>query len=178
MPGPTHQAGTSALGFAFACRFIAFVLLQYAFYLRYWPESVRHAVIDVATVKPAAFIANLLFVDTVANGHRIVGPRAAIEIVSGCEGADMLILLWAAILATSLPWKTRLRGLLFGLLVVYVANELRIVALFGAASVNQSTFELMHSRVLPAVMTLLAAGFFAWTIRSRGYSVEGPLARP
>ena len=80
----------------------------------------------------AADIINALHSDAQVSvdAHRLVSPRATLEVVRGCGGSGLLFLLVAAVLAFSASWRRKLVGLAAATAAVYVLNELRIVALY------------------------------------------------
>lgn len=126
--------------------------------------------IDSATVKTAVALINLVSPEThaTAQGSRIKAPGGGINVLNGCEGIDVLFLLAAAFLAFPMPWRSRLAGLGFGFVLVFVLNEVRIVALFHAYRSDRALFDLLHSLVAPIVLIAAAAAYFyAWAHRER-----------
>jgi len=126
-------------------------------------------VIDTATVQPARSVIVLLSpADQVrAAGPRLIGRRGGINILAGCEGTEVAFLLAAAIAVAPLSWRRRLAALAGGLALVFLLNELRIVALFFAASANRAWFDPLHSLVAPvAMVTGVVAYVYVWIRRS------------
>ena len=121
--------------------------------------------IDSATVKTAVALINLVSPDThaLAQGSRIKAPGGGINVLNGCEGTDVLFLLAAAFLAFPMPWRSRLAGLGLGFVLVFVLNEVRILALFYSFRNDRALFDLLHSLVAPIVLVAAAAAYFyAW----------------
>jgi len=142
---------------------LIFCALQYC-YSASRGSVIEHAVIDNATVRPSAAIINLITPDTnaVASGNRIVSARGSLSILNGCEGTETMFLLIASIIAFSAPWIEKLKGALMGILLVYVLNQGRIVALFFAARQNRYWFDLLHGYVAPTLIIVLGSLFFLW----------------
>jgi exosortase family protein XrtM len=124
--------------------------------------SIEHLVIHQLTVRPAAFIVNLL---TPAAHVRAVdfslhAPGGGLNILNGCEGMDALFLLIAAFIVAPLSGRERTLGLLFGLGVVFIVNQLRILSLFYAYRADPALFYPLHGTVAPIVVILAVAGYF------------------
>lgn len=125
---------------------------------------VEHLVIEVATVLPSVAFINLLAPQekAQAKGSRIISPLGGLNILNGCEGTESMFLLLAAILAFSAPWKRKLKGIAVGLVLVYVLNQARIVALYFVAHHDRHWFDLLHGYVAPTLIIVLTCVFFLW----------------
>jgi exosortase/archaeosortase family protein len=128
-------------------------------------SAVEHAVIHDGTVRPAAFLVNLL---TPAAGASAVdftlrAPGGGLNIQNGCEGLEALFLLFAAFVVAPISWRSRWRGLLLGCAVVFIINQARILVLFYAYRADHGLFDPLHATVAPiAVILLVCAYFYAW----------------
>lgn len=139
--------------------------------LWHWAENsiVERLLVDHATVKPAAVLVNLLTPDVRATaiGTRLSAPGGGINILNGCEGAEVAFLLLAGFLAVRLPWRSRLMGLLTGGLLIYGLNQVRILALFYAYRTNQALFDALHGMVAPVILIAATGLFFhLWVNRT------------
>jgi len=86
----------------------------------------------------------------------------ALEVLDGCNGDDVAVLLWAAILAYPASWLQKGKGLLAGTAAIYVINFLRIISLFYLGQYNRQWFEFAHLYVWESVFVLLTLTIF-WT---------------
>jgi exosortase H (IPTLxxWG-CTERM-specific) len=68
----------------------------------------------------------------------------AMEVRDGCNGVNVVILLWAAILAYPSTLKWKLLGLGGGLAAIQAVNLLRLVSLFYLGQYSPSIFEFAH----------------------------------
>jgi exosortase H (IPTLxxWG-CTERM-specific) len=68
----------------------------------------------------------------------------AMEVRDGCNGVNVVILLWAAILAYPSNLKWKLIGLGGGLAAIQAVNLLRLVSLFYLGQYSPSIFEFAH----------------------------------
>jgi exosortase/archaeosortase family protein len=145
--------------------FIAVFLLLQILWSFSRDTAVEHFLIDRMTVLPAAALINQLTpaVHALATGSRILANGGGINILNGCEGTEVLMLLIAAFFSAPLSWRSRLSGTALGVLIVLTLNQVRIVCLFYAFRADHSLFDLLHTMVAP--LTLIAATgfyFYVW----------------
>ena len=148
---------------------LAFLALQ-ALWGQAKGSALERLWIDTATVKTAVALINLISPDiqAIAQGPRIKAPGGGINVLNGCEGTDILFLLTAAFLAFPMSWRSRVVGLGLGVVLVYVLNEARILALFYAYRSDRALFDLLHTVVAPIILIAAAAAYFyAWAHRDR-----------
>lgn len=170
---PRNTAGPSARRVplkAFLLRGVVFILLFMA--LQACWEAARGSWIErlwvhELTVRSATALINLTTpqVQAVAQGARIVAPGGGLNVLFGCEGTDVLFLLAAAFVVFPLPARVRIRGLLSGLLWVFMLNQLRIVALFHAFRSDRALFDLLHTTAAPLLMIVLTGLFFHFWLK-------------
>ncbi len=125
-------------------------------------------IVDKATVVPATAAVALLRPDwqAQADGPRLVVAGKRINVRYGCEGTEVIFLLVAAMLATRSPWRWRLAGLLAGIAVVWLLNQVRLVALVHVLVLRREWFASVHGAIAPLMVVALAALFFlAWLRR-------------
>jgi exosortase/archaeosortase family protein len=130
-----------------------------------WVEKL---VIDRATVQTAAWLIHLAdpAVQVRAVGSRLVAPGGGINVLNGCEGADVVFLMTAAMLVAPLPLRARTTGVLAGVAVVFALNQARVIALFYASRGEKAAFEWMHGVAGPLVLIAVSAIFYAlWLSR-------------
>jgi exosortase H (IPTLxxWG-CTERM-specific) len=72
------------------------------------------------------------------------GGKFSMEVRDGCNGVNVVILLWAAVLAypSSIRWK--LIGLAGGLAAIQGLNLFRLISLFYLGQYSTSMFEFAH----------------------------------
>lgn len=68
----------------------------------------------------------------------------AMEVRDGCNGLNVVILLWSAILGYPAVLKWKAAGLFGGLAAIQLLNLLRLISLFYLGQVNFSLFEFAH----------------------------------
>lgn len=92
----------------------------------------------------------------------------AMEVRDGCNGVNVVILLWAAILGYPAAPRKKLWGLGVGLGAIELLNLLRIISLFYLGQYYRSLFDFAHLYVWELLIILDAMVVFAmWARRAQ-----------
>lgn len=129
------------------------------------PDHVlRDGVHYYGIVLPAATLLNAVVPgETVQALHgSLQSQRALLEIVRGCDGAGVMFLLVAALVAAPAGIDRKLQGIVAGVGLVYVLNELRIVALYYVVAYRNHWFGPLHNYFVPMLMIVASLLFFLW----------------
>lgn len=94
----------------------------------------------------------------------------AMSIEAGCNAIEASIVLLAAILAFPATWRSKLVGILCGLLSLHVVNILRIVSLFYIGQWDMKIFEWAHLYIWQALIMLDVFIVFLFWLR---YVIRG-----
>ena len=68
----------------------------------------------------------------------------AMEVRDGCNGINVVVLLWSAMFAYPASLKWRLLGVTAGLAAIQSLNLFRLISLFYLGQYNHSLFEFAH----------------------------------
>jgi exosortase/archaeosortase family protein len=122
----------------------------------------EYLVIHDMIVRPAAWIIQQVWPEqhVVARGHQLLSPGGRLNVLVGCDGLEMLFLLWAAFFAYPFSWRVRMTGLISGAILIYVVNQGRIVTLWHVWISDRALFPALHGVVLPLVMVAFCLAFF------------------
>jgi exosortase family protein XrtM len=150
-----RRAVVFLLVFAFA-----FVALQ-QLYLR-TRDLTANVLTHTLNAVPAAAIVNAIDPSqgAVADGSRVASPRGGIDIKRGCEGFEVVIILFAALIAYPAPIRWRLAGIAAGMAGIYVVNLVRIVSLYFVFVHAPERFDFAHLFLWQSLIILAAAGYF------------------
>lgn len=146
-----------------------------------WLEAL---VVGDMTVWPTEVLIGLMTPDIEAQavGYSIKAPGGGMNIINGCEGLDVLFLLFAAFVVYPAAWYRWVGALATGIVVVWVLNQVRVVVLFYASRHDKELFALLHGTVAPLVLIALVAIFFtafvSWPARGSCQSALEPPAAP
>lgn len=155
-----------------AWRFVVLLGLVYVlFELAYFavPDRMLREVVHTRVIaEPAAAVIAWLSPGeavTAADGA-LHADGVTLRLVRGCDGSGLAFLLLAAVLAFPARARDLAAGVAGALLLAYLLNEARIVALYFLAAHQPDWFTTAHDFVLPAVI-VLAAGltYGAWVAR-------------
>ncbi|MBD9415569.1 exosortase H [Pseudomonas sp. PDM16] len=94
--------------------------------------------------------------DVVAYGKVLqsLSRGGGVSIEAGCNGIEACILLTAAVLAYSAPWRHKLVGLLLGFFAIQALNVLRVISLYYLALWHRPAFEFAHLYVWQILIML------------------------
>jgi len=123
--------------------------------------ATRPFLVDLLQVRPAAWLTDrsLPAVDVQPQASRLRALGTELEIRKGCDGMEVWLMLVTALLACPLPWTRRLRGIVYGSLLVYALNLLRVVTVFHVAVKRPGWFVAMHEFVWPTAIVLTVVAF-------------------
>lgn len=169
LDAPERPRPARPLGITVALLLAAFALLQWA-----WSEArgtwIERLVIDQMTVRSAAALIDALdpAIGVQAVGSRLRAAGGGINILNGCEGTEVVLLLAGAMLVAPMAWRARMLGLVAGSVLVFALNQLRVVVLFYAFRLDRGLFDVLHGVVAPLLLILAAGTFFVvWLDRHR-----------
>lgn len=120
----------------------------------------------------------------VCGGHVIVegtvlrAPSSgfAIEMKDGCNGANVLILLWSAVIAFPATLLQKAKGLFWGALTIQSVNLLRFISLFYLGQYSLSLFDFAHEYLWESLIMLDGLLFFGLWVHFVFRSVPNPHA--
>jgi exosortase H (IPTLxxWG-CTERM-specific) len=113
------------------------------------------------------WILTALGTPTLRDGQHLHAAGFSVEVVSGCTGLFVFIILLAAVLAFPASWRMKAAGLAWGAALIFVLNQLRIVTLFLAGARAPWLFEDLHLFVWQgAIVVLIAFYWYAWASRA------------
>jgi exosortase family protein XrtM len=97
------------------------------------------------------------------NTIKAVGLSMIIE--EGCEGSEGIILVVAALLAFEMPLMIKITGIIFGTLLLYLSNLVRIVSLYYSLRYRPDLFDLLHMYIGQSFYIFVGAVFFIFWIQ-------------
>jgi exosortase family protein XrtM len=97
---------------------------------------------------------------TTVTDNEICSGDFMIAVQKGCDGMDVIILMTAALCALTLGWKRKTAGVLTGVVLIYLANLIRIVGLYFVSKYRLGVFDVMHIYVGQTFIVLIGVVFF------------------
>lgn len=90
----------------------------------------------------------------------------AIEVRDGCNGVNVVVLLWAAMIAWPANWKWKIVGFAGGLAAIQILNILRLISLYYLGQYSYQAFEFAHLYLWETLLMIDAIVVFGlWTRR-------------
>jgi exosortase family protein XrtM len=157
-----------------------FAAIYCAFYLGYSvvpDEVLRERVYYYGIVCPARAVIHWVApADLVVGQHNYLRSAGAqLNIVRGCDGAGVIFLLAAAILAFRARWRATLGGLVGAVALIYTLNLTRIVVLYFVNVHLPAWFTPVHVYLIPTFMILVGTVYFAlWAAQNDAYCEPRP----
>lgn len=98
-----------------------------------------------------------------------------VDIRRGCDGVVATLILVSACIAFPAPWKKKLTGVLWGYILIFVLNLVRVVILFSLGMKGwMGAFEFVHTYIAQFVVIAAAMIFWVyWASRlNNPYNIE------
>jgi exosortase family protein XrtM len=167
------QANPASALLTQALVFILLFILMQAGWQMVRDDAIGHFIRGTVTVKPAVMLIHLLtpHIQASALGNQILAPGGGLVIKIGCEGIEALFILIAGLLSVTMAWRAKLSGMLLGLILIYVVNEVRILMLFYAFRTDKALFQLLHGTIAPLALIAIAGLFYHyWLLNNQPHS--------
>jgi exosortase/archaeosortase family protein len=88
-------------------------------------------------------------------------PSFSVDIRRGCDGVVATLILVSACIAFPAPWWKKIRGVLWGYVLIFVLNLVRVVVLFSLGMKGwMEAFEFVHTYI--AQFVVIAAAMIFW----------------
>ena len=88
-----------------------------------------------------------------------------IEMKNGCNGINVTILLWSAMLAFPATWMQKAKGLLIGTAAIQSINLIRFISLYYLFQYSQPLFDFAHKYLWESLIMLDALVIFWWWVQ-------------
>ena len=109
--------------------------------------------------------------DLQVRGNSLIHPKGAVSVERGCDAIVPCVLFVAAVLASPVPWRSKLPAALLGCLLLMLVNLFRIISLFLTRVHWPEAFDAMHLDVWQSLFIglsiLLWIVWAAWDTRRR-----------
>jgi len=139
--------------------FVTFLLLQALlfgieltpFAQAYFVEPWTNTLARISTWLVTVFDPNVMAIGKIM---RSTTNGFAVSIEAGCNGVEATIVLVAAILAFPAPWRSKVIGMVVGVLAVQGLNVVRVISLFYLGQWDRDWFEWAHLYIWQALIML------------------------
>lgn len=154
----------SLLKLQFPISFMVVLVALFGIYYLLPANFIDETFVRFFAVVPGGFILEWLTpAHTVTTEHtRIISPLARLNVLKGCEGTEALFILYAGIIGAFRSFRKTVWGLVIGTALIFILNQIRIIALFFIAAYNKSLFESVHGFIAPVLIIALSVTFFIY----------------
>lgn len=146
----------------FVLAFLILMSLFYAFMLTSFFQEQFQPAIVAGNAKISSILLNLFGEQTSASGSVIATEATSISVKRGCDALVPIFLYISAVLAFPTKWRSKIFGILWGILFLLILNIIRIMSLFWIQLYKPEIFDLMHLEVWQVLFIVL--GIAAWGI--------------
>jgi exosortase/archaeosortase family protein len=101
--------------------------------------------IRAMTATVSAAVLNAAGVEVTSSGSFVHGSAMVLDVTRDSTGWKSVLVFTALVLATGRSLRATVRGLATGVVVLFVANVLRITTMFYAVTVYGMSYELLHT---------------------------------
>jgi exosortase/archaeosortase family protein len=135
--------------------FMLFYALLESAYLALRSSPMDDAFIHWLTVRPSAALVQWF---RPLDGVQAAGPAlewlgGSLALRAGCDGFEVMTLFVAALLVADVPWRRGVAGLLAGCLLIWLLNQVRILALYSSFRFQRDWFDSIHTLWGPVLLT-------------------------
>ena len=131
-------------------------------------QSVAVVLFATTTAHLTAMALSVLGEAVRVEGVSLYSPQLNMQIVSECTAITPTIVFGAAVLAFPSSVSVKLKGLLLGIVALYLINLVRVVSLYYIGIHAPDQMEFAHIVVWQALMALSAIGL--WSLWAARYS--------
>jgi len=131
-------------------------------------------IIESLTVKCSAHLINLLTPQLMAitKGTQISAVGGGINVYSGCEGVEIMFMLFAAVSIAQATMRAKFIGISIGIIYVFILNQVRLVTLFYAARYSKAWFDVAHGTIFPILLVAFTALYFGFWLSRYAKNIQ------
>ncbi len=149
-------------------KFCVFLIVFYWLHETQWVRSVILEHFSVATAVAAQMVLPRIGLAVEQTGTTLQTENGIFEIAGSCTGTLVIFLYAAAVLSFPCPWKSRIRGLLLGLVTITIINFIRTLFIVVVTSSFPGSFWILHVVVGQAFVIVGTVGIYLWWIQKQG----------
>ena len=151
----------------FICIFIIFLISGQVIYY-FSKDKFENLMINKLNVGVSVKLINMINSEMLAvqKGKDIISKDMRMTVAVGCDGMDGMLIVIAAILAFPMILLDKIKGVILGIIVVYLTNLLRIIMLFFILKFYPGYFDYMHTYIGQFIVIFSAGLFFLMWINN------------
>jgi exosortase H (IPTLxxWG-CTERM-specific) len=138
---------------------LGFSVMMILFYFIWLSDFFEHSItprINGVNARIASVILNIFGQGTHPDGFSIISGKFSISIAMGCDAIEAMALFAIAVIAFPGKIKHKIIGVVSGIFILYLLNQVRIISLFLVGIYYRKAFELMHVEVWQFLFIIFA----------------------
>jgi exosortase/archaeosortase family protein len=146
-----------------------FSILFFIFSNQIWFEPISKSILN-AYAKASSFILNIFQQNTSVNDGSITSSAFSIQVKKGCDAIAPMILYIFAIAFFPVNYKHKIKGIVFGIVLLAFINLIRIISLYLIGKyTNDTVFNIMHVDIWQIFFIIITVFIWVqWLKRSFG----------
>jgi exosortase H (IPTLxxWG-CTERM-specific) len=149
----------------FVSGFIFLMALFYLLWLSPFYSKFLHPTIVSTNAILSGILLNLLGQETTTHGDVIYSSAFSISVKKGCDAIEAMALFITAVLAFPIKWNHKFRGLITGIILIFILNLVRIVSLFLTGVYYPEAFDTMHIEVWQVLFIIFSLILWIYVIK-------------
>ena len=149
----------------FSVQFAVLVIISEVIYYGLLLDSAPMDVYLAWAARASAGILEIVGQEITTRGNTIASEKFAVTISSECDAVQLCAILLSAIVSFQAPMRSKVVGMVLGVVWLEAVNFVRIVSLFLVGVARPNAFQTTHEMVWP--MVLIAITLATWIFWAR-----------
>lgn len=155
----------------FVLLFALFMIIFYVCWATPFFQDVIVANVTALDARISSMVLNVFGYSTSSEASMLSSPQMSVNVQTGCDGIEAMALFGSGVLAYTATWGHKIKGLLYGLLFLFVINIVRVIHLWLTGLYMPNFFDIFHETIWQIAFILLAILTWAfWISRIRPVS--------
>jgi len=148
----------------FILTFVLLMALFYSFWIQsFFQENITRAITQL-DARLASLFLNIFGYETHVNGSNLISDRFAVNVKTGCDGVEGMALLVAGIIGYTASRSHKIKGIVYGILFLFVVNLVRIIHLWLTGVYMPDYFDFFHETGWQILFIIIAIATWAFWI--------------
>lgn len=148
----------------FILLFVLLMVLFYSFWMQaFFQENITSAITRL-DAKLASLVLNIFGFGTHVDGSNLISDRFSVNVKTGCDGIEGMALLVAGIISYTAAKSHKIKGIIYGVLFLFVVNLIRIIHLWLTGVYMPDYFDFFHETGWQILFIIVSIATWAFWI--------------
>jgi len=144
---------------------------------RQWFQDIISDNLAILNARTTSWVLSLLGMHVQQTGTTVITATFPVEIAESCTGSIVFLIFAAAVLPFPSSWRSRLKGLVLGLLALLLINLFRTCLIILVVSRFPGTLWTWHIVIGQIIVIMGMIGVFLWWAKNNQQHVQFRLLR-